>query len=103
MKASAAKIPSKQLHIARILPHIDIRRGIIVADKGFPPSKIKTEFSERPDLHFLTPIKRNDVRIADNDMLAFDGVLKGIDPHVVYKKKQIKGGRFLYAFKDAVL
>ena len=79
----------------------DIRRGIIVADKGFPPSKIKTELSERPDLHFLTPIKRNDVRITDNDMLAFDGVLEGIDAHVVYCKKQIKGGRFLYAFKDA--
>ena len=30
----------------------DIRRGIIVADKGFPPSSIKEELSERPDLHF---------------------------------------------------
>ena len=27
--------------------------------------------------------------------------LEGIDAHVVYQKKQIKGGRFLYAFKDA--
>ena len=79
----------------------DIRKGIIVADKGFPPSKIKAELSERPDLHFLTPIKRNDVRISDNDMLSFDGVLEGIDAQVVYKKVQIKGGRFLYAFKDA--
>ena len=79
----------------------DIRKGIIVADKGFPPSKIKKELSERPDLHFLTPIKRNDVRISDNDMLSFDGVLDGIDGHVVYKKKQIKGGKFLYSFKDA--
>ena len=79
----------------------DIRKGIIVADKGFPPSKIKAELSERPDLHFLTPIKRNDVRISDNDMLSFDGVLEGIDTHVVCKKAQIKGGRFLYAFKDA--
>ena len=78
----------------------DIRKGIIVADKGFPPSKIKDELRNRPDLHFLTPIKRNDVRIADNDMLSFDGILEGIDAHVVYKKKQIKGGRFLYAFKD---
>lgn len=34
-------------------------------------------------------------------MLLFDGVLEGIDEHVVYKKAQIKGGRFLYAFKDA--
>lgn len=79
----------------------DIRKGIIVADKGFPPSKIKKELEERPELHFLTPLKRNDVRIADNDMLSFEGVLSGIDAHVVYKKKQIKGGRFLYAFRDA--
>ena len=34
-------------------------------------------------------------------MLDFDGVLDGIDAHVVYKKKKIKGGRYLYAFKDA--
>ena len=78
----------------------DIRKGIIVADKGFPPSKIKKELLERPDLHFLTPIKRNDTRISDNDMLAFEGVLSGIDANVVFKKKQIKGGRYLYAFKD---
>ncbi len=78
----------------------DIRKGIIVADKGFPPSKIKEELAERPDLHFLTPIKRNDVRIADNDMLSFDGVLAGIDAHVVSKKARIKGGHYLYAFKD---
>lgn len=78
----------------------DIRKGIIVADKGLPPSKIKDELAERPELHFLTPIKRNDVRIADNDMLSFEGVLQGIDAHVVYKKKQIKGGRFLYAYRD---
>lgn len=78
----------------------DIRHGIIISDKGFPPSKIKAELAERPDLHFLTPIKRNDVRIAGNDMLSFEGILEGIDAQVLYKKKQIKGGRFLYAFKD---
>ncbi len=66
-----------------------------------PPSKIKEELDERPDLHFLTPIKRNDARITDNGMLSFDGVLSGIDAHVVFKKAKIKGGRYLYAFKDA--
>lgn len=79
----------------------DIRRGIIVADKGFPPSKIKSELQESPDLHFLTPIKRNDKRISDNDMLSFEGVLTGIDARVIYKKKQIKDGRYLYSFKEA--
>lgn len=78
----------------------DIQKGIIIADKGFPPNKIKEELEKRPDLHFLTPIKRNDVRIADNNMLSYEGVLEGIEGHVLYKKKQIKGGRFLYAFKD---
>lgn len=79
----------------------DIRKGIIVDDKGFPPSKIEAELAVRPDLHFLTPIRRNDVRICDNDMLSFEGVLEGIEANVVYKKKRIKGGRYLYAFKDA--
>ena len=79
----------------------DIRRGIIVSDKGFPPSQIKRELEERPDLHFLTPIKRNDVRIANNDMLSFEGVLSGIDDHVLYRKCPIQGGRYLYAYRSA--
>lgn len=79
----------------------DIRSGIIVSDKGFPPRQIKKELEERPALHFLTPIKRNDTRIKNNNMLSFEGVLEGVDDHVVYKKCCIKGGRYLYAFKSA--
>ena len=79
----------------------NIHKGIIVADKGFPPSQIRDELSERPDLHFLTPIKRNDSRIWKNNMLTFEGVLVGVGDHVLYKKKAIKGGRFLYAYKSA--
>ena len=79
----------------------NIQKGIIVADKGFPPSQIQDELSERPDLHFLTPIKRNDSRIHNNDMLAFEGVLVGVGDHVLYKKQAIRGGRFLYAYKSA--
>jgi transposase len=79
----------------------DIKKGIIVADKGFPPSAIKNELKERPGLHFLTPIKRNDVRIAGNGMLGFEGVLTGVGAHVLYKKAAITDGRFLYSFKDS--
>ena len=78
----------------------DIRKGIIIADKGFPPSRISKELEERPDLHFLTPIKRNDSRIDDNRMLEFEGVLADVDGHIQYKKRQIRGGRFLYSFRD---
>ncbi len=79
----------------------DIRQGIIVSDKGFPPKQIQKELDERPGLHFLTPIKRNDTRISNNDMLSFEGVLEGVGDHVVYKKCCIKGGRYLYAYKSA--
>lgn len=79
----------------------NIRKGIIAADKGFPPGRIKAELSKRPDLHFLTPIKRNEVRIRDNNMLSFEGVPAGIERYEVHRKKQIRGGRYLYAFNDA--
>ena len=42
----------------------------------------------------------NDLK-SRGEMLSFEGVLNGIDAHVLYKKKQIKGGRWLYAYKDA--
>ncbi|MDR3185729.1 MAG: hypothetical protein LBU04_02805 [Christensenellaceae bacterium] len=34
-------------------------------------------------------------------MLNFEGVIKGIAAHVLYKKVNIGGNRFLYAFKDS--
>ena len=82
------------------IAHNNIDRGIIVADKGFPPSKIADELDRHPDLHFLTPIKRNDSRIANNNMLEWDGKLENVANRVLYKKACIKGGRYLYAFKD---
>ena len=79
----------------------NLTRGIIVADKGFPPSMIAEELKARPDLHFLTPLKRNDVRIRNNDMLGFDGVLSGVGRNVAYRKVSLRNGRFLYSFQDA--
>lgn len=78
----------------------DIKSGIIVSDKGFPPSCIEEELKKRPGLHFFTPLRRTDARIADNAMLSFEGVLPGVDGQIMYSKRQIKGGRFLYAFRD---
>ena len=80
----------------------NITKGIIVADKGFPPSRIEGLLKERPQLHFLTPIKRNDKRIVDNGMLVFEEVIEGLmDTRVICKKCALSGGRFLYSFKDS--
>ena len=78
----------------------DIRQGIIVSDKGFPPSTIAEELKNRPDLHFITPLKRNDSRIRNNNMLEFEGGLSELDETLSFCKRAIKGGRFLYAFKS---
>lgn len=79
----------------------NLNRGLIINDKGFPPSSIEEQLKRRPDLHFLTPIKRNDTRIRNNHMLEFTDVLENIEKRVLYKKQQIKGGRWLYAYMDA--
>lgn len=78
----------------------NIIRGVIITDKGFPPSKIKYILSLYKDLHFMTPLKRNDKRIIDYNMLCFDGVLNGIERRVLYKKIKTSKNLFLYSFRD---
>lgn len=78
----------------------DIRRGIIVTDKGFPPSQIKEELEERPELHFLTPLKRNDTRIKEHHMIEYMSPLQCAGKHMAYKKCEIRNNRFLYALRD---
>lgn len=77
----------------------DLRKGVIVADKGFPPSALKDELVKRPDLHFIIPIKRNDRRIASLHLTDWDSMLYDIEGEVVCKKTEHEG-RFYYAFKD---
>lgn len=81
----------------------NLQKGIIIADKGFPPSRIQRELDERPNLHFLTPIKRNDSRIQSHHMLDWAGVLDEMGKQVLFKKSSINDNRFLYAFKDVLL
>ena len=78
----------------------NLRKDIILSDKGFPPRQIAQELAERPELHFITPIKRNDLRIANHQMYEFQGVLANFDKAVFYKKARISTVRFLYAYKD---
>ncbi len=82
------------------IEHNHITNGILVDDKGFPPDKLEEILKDYTDLHFLTPIKRNNKRIAQNHMLEFTGVLNYSDRVVYYNKKQIPGGHYLYAFRD---
>ena len=71
-----------------------------VADKGFPISKIRKELAERPDLHYLAPLRRNDLRIKRHEMTKWEGILTGIEGEVLFKKVQTPDGRYLYGFRD---
>lgn len=78
----------------------NISKGIIVADKGFPPSQIQKELAERPQLHYLAPLRRNDTRIAKYNMLDMQGVVSGIEEQVLCKKVTTPDGLFLYGFRS---
>ena len=78
----------------------NIQKGIIVNDKGFPPEAIAEELKRRPELHYFTPIKRDDKRIGKYSLLQPDEIVAGIDKPVVAKKVRLPDGKYLYAFKD---
>lgn len=57
-----------------------ITNGVLITDKDFPPSQLEELLSTHPDLHYLTPLKRNDKKILENEMLAdFSEVIDGIE------------------------
>ena len=80
-----------------------ILKGTIITDKGFPVSKIKTVLEDNPQLHYLTPIKRNDKRIEQHQMLDFQGVFSSKDASIYYKKHKLSDNSFLYSFRDPKL
>jgi len=78
-----------------------VRRGVLVADKGFPASASARHRAENPDLHYLNPIRRNATFIRTHRMLEFEGVLPDREG-VSYKKAKAEGkGKWLYSFRDA--
>ncbi len=77
-----------------------IDKGIIVTDKGFPPSEIADIIREKKDLHFMTPLRRNEKIISRNDMYAFEEAVDGIEKDVLSKKVRLDNGNFLYSFLD---
>lgn len=78
-----------------------VKRGMIVADKGFPASAAAAHFKSNPELHYLNPIKRNARFIESHALLDFTGILPGYD-HVTFRKEKCIGcDKWLYSFRDA--
>ena len=77
-----------------------IKRGIIVADKGFPLKNIEPELKDNPDLHFLLPVKRDAKIVNKCNALSFDAAFHYGDKTLQGKKVSLKDSQFLYSFKD---
>lgn len=83
----------------RFLTENGLTKGVVMADKGFPKKEAQQAFSSSPGLHWLSPIKRNDKRIAAHGMYAFDGMLDDRNKDVLFKKEQV-ADYWLYSFYD---
>ena len=66
-----------------------IKKGIIVSDKGFPISEVEDIINSNNELHFLTPIRRNDKRISNNNMFQYEEIITGIEKEILGKKIKI--------------
>ena len=77
-----------------------IKKGIIVADKGFPSSCAKKYFKNNPNLHYLNPIKRNSKNIEKLSLYNYEGILKE-DKNITFCKRfDNKSKKWFYSFRD---
>ncbi len=86
------------------LQECGLEYGIVLADKGFPRSKASREFKERPDLHYLLPLKRDASRIRKYNLREYDIRLDGDkNQDLLAKKVKVESSSetyWLYSFYD---
>lgn len=72
----------------RFIKDHKIDRGFLVTDKGFPPGTLRDYIEEKPDLHYLIPLKRGAKEVEELSLLEFEGALAEYEG-VLYKKAEV--------------
>ena len=96
--------PGNMLDLIAFRDFIDtnaIRKGLVIADKGFSVKAANKAFADNPQLHYLLPLKRNAALISSYGMYSFDGCLKEHPEVTCRKAKVINEKKWLYSFRDA--
>ena len=76
-----------------------LTKGVILDDKGFPPSTISQDLKNSPELHFLTPVKRNIKEVSAYHLRDYTGTFYDADGDEIYYKKGRKSAHlYLYSF-----
>ena len=78
-----------------------INKGLMILDKGFLSEEFVENAEKKEGLSYLIPLKKDSKLISKYGMDAPTEHLDGFkDRTVLYKKKKMSNGKFLYAFRD---
>lgn len=97
--------PGNQVDISLLEDFIrtnKVDKGIIIADKGFSQNAAKAAFADRPELHFLIPLKRDSSLIVKYKMYDYNKSLAD-RPGITCRKEKMIDGKYLYSYHDAQL
>lgn len=90
-----------QASVESFVADFKIQKGLIIFDKGFWNEDFLDEIDKIEGLSYLIPLKQNSAFIKSYGMDNPTDVLIGFtDGTVLYKKVQMKNGKFLYSFRD---
>ena len=78
-----------------------IKKGVIVADKGFPSSAAYEYFAENLELTYLNPIKRNSKYTQTHNLYEHNEILEGYEAITFRKEKCLGVNKWLYSFRDS--
>lgn len=90
--------------VSAFLTDNEIRGGVLIADRGFPPGSIKgvlaaLDREQRRLIHYLLPLRDNRSIIEQYELTMFDGALAH-HPGIEYKKVMAGEDLWYYSFRD---
>lgn len=88
--------------VADFVNVLQLEKGLIVADRGFPPEAIRGALIGRPGIDYLVPLERDRVVIRELHLREFTNVLPGEDIAYRVEESTDEYGRpvWYYAFRD---
>lgn len=95
--------PGNMLDMSSFNDFIDkfsLKDCTLLGDKGFLSKENIAELKKKKGIHFILPMKRNDKRIGDLDLLSFQGTFLDEDDVVEYSKSR-DGDTFYYCFRNS--
>ena len=80
----------------------NLKRGIIVGDKGFPSNVIAEYLEKNKDLHYFNPLKRTSVYIEKYELLKYEECFSVGDNYVLCKRVYIvEEKKYLFSFVNS--